>query len=189
MNRIWAATIANVAQDAGCFPSSRALVNRDRLLLRETIVNPGTHTANGTASALAVYSAIEIYIRYFMRRVIGGASWRLLPDIRETNGRKSRKDSLQRYARNFDSYVIFLLRPVILYNSMYYGVRYFDIDLIFINPILFRNIYLLRIRTKSIVSHELIRVFVPRFDLFALVFLAPISDIINRAFNITGIRF
>lgn len=78
---------------------------------------------------------------------------------------------------------------MILYDSMYYGVRNFNIDLIFINPILFRNIYLLRIRTKSIVFHELIRVFIPRFDLFALVFVVPISDIINRAFNITGIRF
>lgn len=59
MYRVWAATIANVAQDAGRFPSSRALDNRDRLLRRETIVNPGTHTANGTASSLAVYSANE----------------------------------------------------------------------------------------------------------------------------------
>lgn len=127
----------------------------------------------------------------FMPRVIGGASWRLLPNIRETNGRKNRKDSFPTYARNFDSYVIFLLRPLILYDSMYYGVRYFNIDLIFINPILFRNIYLLRIvfRTKSIVFHELIGVFIPRFDLFALVFVVPISDIINRAFNITGVGF
>lgn len=84
-----------------------------------------------------------------------------------------------------------MLRPLILYDSMYYGVRYFNIDLIFINPILFRNIYLLRIvfRTKSIVFHELIGVFIPRFDLFALVFVVPISDIINRAFNITGVGF